>query len=385
VAGAVFAACVAVCAGAPPRAALAAPGNADPASPASPSPADAPRDAAQPLTGPAAPSLATTAPTSGESIPIPDPLPDCCKPIAIDVPAPPVRQGASFLRVIGHKGTKPGELAYPRALAAAPDGTIYVVDKQGRIQMLDADLRFKALVRTPQIDNGKPTGLAIAANGDLIVADTHYARVLVYSRDLTLKSAFGRPGSAPGCFLFLADARYLADGRLLTLDYADDVARVQVFDKAGKISASWGKFGAGAVEFQRPMALAADEGRGELYVADAVNHRVQVLDLKTGGFKRAFGGLGDERGRLKYPYDISIDEQGRAWVVEFGNHRLQVFDREGRSIGAWGKPGRAEGEIAFPWAVALEPNGRVLLLDSGNDRIYELDRSAVLDAPEKKN
>lgn len=337
-----------------------------------------PHDAAEPVTEPAAPSLAT-APTLGEPFPLPTPLPDRCTPIAVDV-APPARApaGSSYLRVLGGKGVKPGELAYPRAIAAAADGTAYVVDKQGRIQKLDRDLRFVSVVHTPEDKVGRPTGLSIGKDGELIVADTHYARVLVYSKDLKVKTAFGRPGSKDGGFLYITDARQASDGRFFTADYGDDVARVQVFDAAGKLLARWGSFGAGEGEFQRPMALALDEKQGELVVADAVNHRLQVLDLATGKPLRAFGGLGDEAGRLKYPYDVSIDAEGRYWVTEFGNHRVQVFDRAGRSLGCWGKAGRGPGEVAYPWGCALLPDGRALVIDSGNDRLYEIARAAVV-------
>jgi DNA-binding beta-propeller fold protein YncE len=311
---------------------------------------------------------------------VPNPLPDCAHPIACDVAPPPVAPKGPVLRTFMQKGTEPGELAYPRAIAAAKDGSAYyIVDKMGRLQKLDSELHVRALVRTPEIDRGKPTGLAVADNGDVWVSDTHYARVLVYGPDLTLKRSWGVPGSKPGTFLFLRDVKPLGDGRILTADYGDDVARVQIFDAESpdKLSLGFGHFGTRPGEFQRPMKVAPDLAHGELWVADSVNHRIQVLSL-DGKPLRVFGGLGDEQGKLKYPYDVVLDEEGRAWVAEFGNHRIQVFDRDGRSLAVWGKAGRGEGEIAFPWGLAIEPKGRLLVIDSGNDRIYELDRSAIL-------
>src|SRR5207245_986707 len=149
--------------------------------------------------------------------------------------------------------------------------------KQGRIQKLDAALHVRALVRTPEILRGKPTGLLVAANGDLWVADTHYARVLVYSPDLVLKRAWGAPGSATGQFLFLRDVKERGDGAILTTDYADDVARVQVWKDETTATASFGRFGDEPGNFQRPMKVAVDAAHHELVVADSVNHRIQVL------------------------------------------------------------------------------------------------------------
>jgi sugar lactone lactonase YvrE len=308
---------------------------------------------------------------------VPDPLPECARPVVCDIPPPPEQKGV-VVRVIGKRGTNPGEFGYPRAIAGARDGSAYyVVDKMGRIQKLDRDLHVRAVVRTPEIERGKPTGLYVAKNGELWVADTHYARVLVYSPDLVLLRAWGVPGAEPGRFLFLRDAKEVGDGRLLCADYGDDVARVELFTKEGTFEKQFGTFGVHPGEFQRPMKVAVDLERKELWVADSVNHRLQVLDM-DGKPKLVISRLGDEPGCLKYPYDVVLDEQGRAWVAEFGNHRIQVFDREGKSLAVWGKAGRGDGEIGYPWGVALEPNGRILVIDSGNDRIYELDRRALL-------
>lgn len=323
---------------------------------------------------------------------LPDPLPECAHPIACDVLPPPEQKGVVVRVLCARQGgdsqhaPRPGELGYPRAITAARDGSAYyVVDKMGRITKLDSELHVRAVVRTPEIDRGKPTGLYVANSGELWVADTHYARVLVYSPDLVLQRSWGVPGAEPGQFLFLRDAKERGDGPILCADYGDDVARVEVFAAEGKIASQFGHFGVRPGEFQRPMKVAVDLARKELWVADSVNHRLQVLDFE-GRSKQVIGGLGDGPGKLKYPYDVVLDEDGRAWVAEFGNHRIQVFDHDGRSLAVWGKPGRKDGEIGYPWGVALEPARRVgdvvvkraLVIDSGNDRIYELDRTALL-------
>ena len=292
-------------------------------------------------------------------------------------PCPLAPTGASYRRVVGQAGTKPGELVYPRAILCTPDGWLYVVDKRGRLQAFDPELRVRRITRVPQMIAGSPTKMSLSSEGKLIVADTHYSRVLTYTRELVLEKAWGRPGSAPGGFRLVPDAREGPGGLLYVADYSSDSARIQLF-RGPELVRTFGCFGLEPGQFRRPMALAIDRARGELYVADAENHRIQVLGVADGVFRRSYGGIGSERGQLKFPYDVSVDEEGRAWVVEFGNHRLQVFDRQGRSVGAWGSAGRREGELAEPWGVALGPRGLVYVLDSGNSRIYEIDRAAVL-------
>lgn len=275
-----------------------------------------------------------------------------------------------YLSWFGGSGKKPGQFAYPRAMAIAPGDTLYVVDKSGRIQRYGKDGRLEIVIRTPKIDKGKPTGLGIDKNNRVLVADTHYARVLIYSPDLKLVDSFGQAGPEPGNFLFVTDVCQAQDGRHFVTDYGDTVARVQIFDAQGRFLKAFGTFGSRPGEFQRPMALCIDEKNKELLVADAVNHRIQVFDLQ-GRFKRALGGLGEKLGQLKYPYDVTQDKRGRLWISEFGNHRLQVLDRlTGVSQGAIGSPGRRLGEVAYPWGVCLTETGRFFFLDSGNDRVY---------------
>ncbi|MDF1661529.1 MAG: 6-bladed beta-propeller [Planctomycetota bacterium] len=285
---------------------------------------------------------------------------------------------AGYLSWFGGSGKKPGQFAYPRAMVIAPNDRLYVVDKSGRIQRYNKDGRLEIVIRTPKIDKGKPTGLGIDKNNRVLVADTHYARVLIYSPDLELVQQFGQSGPEPGNFLFVTDVCQAQDGRHFVTDYGDTVARVQIFDAQGRFLKAFGTFGSRPGEFQRPMALCIDEKNSELLVADAVNHRIQIFDLE-GRFKRALGSLGEDLGQLKYPYDVTQDRRGRLWIAEFGNHRLQVLDRlSGKSEGSVGSPGRRLGEVAYPWGVCLTETGRFFFLDSGNDRVYMGSVTSVL-------
>ena len=55
---------------------------------------------------------------------------------------------------------------------------LYIVDMTARIQVFDGDGKFLRGWQTPEHAHGKPTGLSIAPDGILLVADTHYYRVL---------------------------------------------------------------------------------------------------------------------------------------------------------------------------------------------------------------
>jgi hypothetical protein len=60
---------------------------------------------------------------------------------------------------------------------------------------------------------------------------------------------------------------------------------------------------------------------------------------------------------------------GTVYVCEFGNHRVQRFTRDGRSLGCWGGEGRQEGQLYNPWALARDSRGMIYVLDTNNHRV----------------
>ena len=64
-----------------------------------------------------------------------------------------------------------------------------------------------------------------------------------------------------------------------------------------------------------------------------------------------------------------LAQDGSVFVAEFGNHRIQRFTRDGRSLGVWGSNGREEGQLSHPWALVEDARGRIHVLDTGNHRV----------------
>jgi DNA-binding beta-propeller fold protein YncE len=77
---------------------------------------------------------------------------------------------------------------------------------------------------------------------------------------------------------------------------------------------------------------------------------------------------------LSYPYDICVDKEGRQYVCEFGNSRIQVFDAQDRSIEIIGGAGGAPGRFSNPWGVALDSGENLYVADSQNHRVQKLMR-----------
>ncbi len=290
-------------------------------------------------------------------------------------------------------GTAPGQFFYPRSAAVSEEGELCVVDRSGRIQWFRADGSLLCAFFLPEYKRGQPTGINFSRRGDLLVADSHYGRFLVYRRPEgpacteppPIAASWGREGEGEGEFTLIRDVVEDSRGDLYAGDYNGPQDRIQKFDGSGKFLLAWGRRGVEEGEFQRPQGLAIErraDGSEFLLVADSCNHRVQRFSL-DGRFVGSFGRLGSEPGEMKYPYGVAAAQAGSAtgsmagspavYVIEWGNNRVQRFDLEGRPTGRWGRAGRGPGEFATPWDIAVGPGGRLYVVDFGNHRVQVLD------------
>ena len=73
-----------------------------------------------------------------------------------------------------------------------------------------------------------------------------------------------------------------------------------------------------------PKGLALANGR--LYVSDSLNHRVQIFG-PAGEWIYAFGGRGQETGKFLSPSGLCIDPENNClYVADRGNQRVQIFE-----------------------------------------------------------
>ncbi len=273
-------------------------------------------------------------------------------------------------KVFGRHGISDGRFQKPRAMTIDAQDRLYVCDMTARIQVFDADGNFLRVWQTPAQEAGRPTGLSIGIDGNLLVADTHYYRVLIYSpQGRLLRIMGGAKGERPGQFGLVTSAVQDRQGNYYVADYGD-CDRIQKFAPDGRSPlGQWGRHGEAPGEFSRPQKLALDEQQ-HLWVCDACNHRIQVFD-REGKLLSIWGRQGGGRGELYFPYDLIL-VPGGLWVAEFGNNRIQKFTRDGRPLGFWGSPGREEGQLFNPWAIVRDSRQRIFVFDTGNHRVQRV-------------
>ena len=272
--------------------------------------------------------------------------------------------------VWGRLGISNGRFQKPRAMAIDKQDRLYIVDMTAQIQVFDCDGNFLRSWQTPDHEHGRPTGMSIDRDGNLVVADTHYYQVLFYSPEgELLRKLGGTMGHGPGEFGLVTDIVEDKAGNYYVSEYGD-YDRVQKFDHDGNFILQWGTHGEDPGQFSRPQGLAIDEF-DHIWVADACNHRIQVFD-SAGHLLSLWGQCGPALGQLSYPYNLTLDGEGHVYIVEFGNHRVQKFTLDGKSLGVWGTPGAEEGQLFSPWALVRDSQGRIHVLDSNNHRVQRV-------------
>jgi DNA-binding beta-propeller fold protein YncE len=310
-------------------------------------------------------------------------------PTAAGVPAIPDVAGW------GRRQATPGNFVKPRAVSAMlvadgdpddPDDLrLLVSDRTTRLQIFDGAGELLQSIVLPAVDRegrGFPVGVAFCpVTGDMLVADTHYARMLRYAADGALLAEFGKWGTEPGRFIMPIRLALTPDGRMWIGDHGHDHGRLQLFDRDGTFIRAIGRAGEGPVEFARPNGIALGPD-GNLFVADMGNDRVQVVS-PTGESVRIFGDGRTDGGRLQTPFGIAYDHaRNRVIVVEYTASRLAVFRPDGRLLGRVDDLG-----LAYPWDVTVAGNF-TFIADAGNHRILRVAASrlpgaepAVDDAP----
>ena len=187
----------------------------------------------------------------------------------------------------------------------------------------------------------RPTGVSIAANGDIFVADGHSgnksnsARIVKFSPDGRFIKSWGRLGPEPGNFrephdLFVGGSK----GYVYVADRQNN--RIQVFDQDGGFIAAWKQFG-------QPSSVYVDK-RDNIYVGATYQDPAQgnVMRATTGPNDRAIVIGNAITGELKYlipdPGDLSkmtdtgtsasgiaVDDQGNIFAADVGFNNLRKY------------------------------------------------------------
>jgi ABC-type multidrug transport system ATPase subunit len=255
----------------------------------------------------------------------------------------------------------------PRAVHAGLREEIFVLDNAGRILVYDFEGKLLRKWWMPDYSVGKPEKICQFRDGRLAVADTHYHRVVIFDDEGQVLSMHGKLGREPGEFIYPVAVVEDDSGNYYVCEYGSN-DRVQKFDKEGNFILQFGGFGTERGQFQRPSGIVWREKK--VFVVDAFNSRIQVFS-DEGEFLEILA-EGDQSASLEYPYDITANEAGDLFVVEYTAGRVTKFSSAGKLLGRYGSSGYEEGQFATPWGITIDRHSRIYVADTGNRRLVEL-------------
>lgn len=293
-----------------------------------------------------------------------------CSPRSASTDASLGSKAFSRAKVIGARGTAPGQFNKPRSVAVDGSGNFYVVDMTGRVQKFSPDGGFLTYWQMPQTDLGKPKGMGRDLAGNVIIVEPHYQRVNHFAPGGRLVAQWNVHATNIGVSILPRAVAVNSRGEIFVSEYGL-AERVLGFTPDGhKQWLEFGRAGTGPGEFNRAEGLAVGP-EDRIYVADSCNHRIQIFS-REGRWLASYGRPGGGLGELSYPYDIRVDATGRQFVCEFGNSRIQIFDAQNRPLEIIGGPGVAPGQFNNPWSIALDGAGNLYVADAGNHRVQKL-------------
>lgn len=246
------------------------------------------------------------------------------------------------------------------------------VDAQGRVYVTDvgnhAVFVFDQAAGTLQVwqqaaERKKfvtPIGIAIGADGQILVVDAELGRVFRLDRNGQPLGDFGHDLLKRPTGL----ARDPVRGRIYVSDtHAHDI---KVFDDAGVLLEIIGFRGEAGGELNFPTHLAFEGDK--LYVADSMNARVQIFDA-LGSADATLGRRGLYIGNLTRPKGVTVDRAGNVYVVESFYDTLLVFNDKGDFLLPIGGTGKEVGQFYLPAGVWHDDQGRIYVADMFNGRV----------------
>jgi len=257
-----------------------------------------------------------------------------------------------------------GILAKPYGVATDNEGKVYVTDSgQGVVWVFDEKgKKVSFLGDSGQGRLAQPIGIAVDQRGTVFVSDVKLNRVYGFDKEGKLIVAIGQKDE-------LANPSGLAldqvSGRLYVADPRSH--RIRVYHSAdGKFLFEFGKRGDKDGEFNFPTNLFTRNGK--LYITDTGNFRIQIFDLE-GRYLKKFGSAGDSPGQLARPRGVAVDSEGHIYVADAAFDNFQIFDEEGRLYLFVGAAGHRPGSFWLPAGLHVDEKDRVYVVDSYNRRV----------------
>jgi DNA-binding beta-propeller fold protein YncE len=232
-----------------------------------------------------------------------------------------------------------GMFVQPHGLTVDHDGNVWVTDQSAKDGRGEQAIKYspegKVLMSLgkagvagsgPDMFNG-PCDVAVAANGDIFVADGHggdtNARVVKFSKEGRFIKAWGRKGSGPGEFDTLHRLAMDSKGRLFVADRGNN--RIQIFDQEGNFIAQWHQFGRpSGIFISKNDTLYSVDSQSDETTNPGVKRGIRVGSAKDGSVKWFIPDPSTDP-RIALAEGVSVDSRGDIYAAGVSSMGLHKF------------------------------------------------------------
>lgn len=198
----------------------------------------------------------------------------------------------------------------------------------------------------------EPSGVAVNAQNDIIVADTNNHRIQIFDKEGRFKFQFGECGKRDGQLLYPNRVAVVRTSGDIIVTERSPTHQIQIYNQYGQFVR---KFGANILQHPRGVTV---DNKGRIVVVECKVMRVIIFD-QTGAVLQKFGCSK----HLEFPNGVVVNDKQEIFISDNRAHCVKVFSYEGtylRQIGG-------EGITNYPIGVGINAAGEILIADNHNN------------------
>ena len=198
----------------------------------------------------------------------------------------------------------------------------------------------------------EPSGVAVNAQNDIIVADTNNHRIQIFDKEGRFKFQFGECGKRDGQLLYPNRVSVVKTSGDIIVTERSPTHQIQIYNQYGQFAR---KFGANVLQHPRGVTV---DSKGRIIVVECKVMRVIIFD-QMGNVLHKFGCSK----HLEFPNGVVVNDKQEIFISDNRAHCVKVFSYEGvflRQIGG-------EGLTNYPIGVGINSAGEILIADNHNN------------------